>query len=60
MEKEFKLTLTEAICVVNCGWKTEQEKELVNYAHKLIRQESDRKHLEYQLFIINQKLEKLK
>ena len=59
-ETEFKLTLIEALCITKCGWKTEQEKELFEYATKIVQNESKKHHLKYQLFIVNSKLEALK
>lgn len=60
MEKKFELTLIEALCVINCGWKTEHEKELFEYATKIVQNESEKHHLKYQLFVVNSKLEALK
>lgn len=60
MKKYFKLTLIEALCVMKCGWKTEQEKELFNYATKIVQNESEKLHLKHQLFVVNSKLENLK
>lgn len=52
----MKLTLTEALCIIECGWSTEKEKELFDYAQKLIKHQCVKKHLEYQLETVNQKL----
>lgn len=60
MERKFELTLIEALCVMKCGWKTEQEKELFDYATKIVQNESEKHHLKYQLFVVNSKLENLK
>ena len=62
MNKEtgFKLTLIEALCISKCGWKTEQEKELFDYATEIVQNESEKQHLKYQLFVVNSKLEALK
>ena len=57
-ENNFELTLVEAICVINCDCKTKQEKELFDYANALIKKEGEKKHLEYQLFVVNQNLKK--
>ena len=59
MEKKFELTLIEALCVFKCGWKTETEKELFDYAAMIIQNESNKLHLKYQLFVVNQKLNDL-
>ena len=60
MENKFELSLIEAICVMKCGWKTEEEKELFDYSTKIVQNESEKQHLKYQLFIVNTKLEALK
>ena len=60
MEKKFELTLIEALCIMKCGWKTENEKELFDYATKIVQNESKKQHLKYQLFVVNSKLEALK
>ena len=59
MEKKFELTLIEALCIVQRGWETEQEKELFDYAEKIIQHERKKQHLKYQLFILNSKLESM-
>jgi len=59
MENKFKLTLIEALCVINCGWKTKEEKELFEYATMIVQNESEKHHLKYQLFITNSKLKEL-
>ena len=60
MEKKFELTLIEALCVMKCGWITEQEEELFDYAKKIVQNESEKLHLKYQLFVVNSKLDALK
>ena len=60
MEKNFELTLIQALCVMKCGWGNEQEKELFDYATEIVQNESEKHHLKYQLFIVNSKLEALK
>ena len=60
MEKNFELTLIQALCVMKCGWGNEQEKELFDYATKIVQNESKKHHLKYQLFVLNSKLEALK
>ena len=55
-----ELNLNEALCIINVGWKTEVEKELYDYAFKVVRKTAETKHLEYQLHKVNEKLEKLK
>ena len=55
-----ELELNEALCIINIGWGTEVEKELYDYACKIVRKVAETKHLEYQLYKVNEKLEKLK
>jgi len=55
-----ELKLNEALCIINVGWRTEVEKELYDYACRVVRKVSETKHLEYQLHKVNEKLEKLK
>ena len=42
MENKFELTLIEALCVMKCGWKTEKEKELFDYATECEIKSNDR------------------
>ena len=59
MGNTFELTIVEALCVLRCGYKTPQEKELYDYAEKIIQKESDMLHLKYGLFSVNRKLNAL-
>ena len=55
-----KLLLIDALCIVNTGWRTEQEKELLDNAYLVIKQHSEVLHLEYQRQCIDEKLNKIK
>lgn len=59
MENKFELTLVEALCVIHCGWETKEEEELFDYARIIVKNESEKHHLKYQLCNINSKLEEL-
>jgi|688.fasta_scaffold443097_2 hypothetical protein len=52
----MKLTLEEAICIINTGWTTEEEKELLDIAYNTIRKKSNILHLNYQKTKIEDKL----
>jgi hypothetical protein len=52
----MKLTLEEAICIINIGWTTEEEKELLDIAYNTIRKKSNILHLNYQKTKIEDKL----
>ena len=51
-----QLSLIDALCIVKTGWRTEQEKELLDNAYLLIKQHSEILHLEYQKQCIEEKL----
>lgn len=44
----MELTLEEAICIIQTGWKTEKEKELYDFAFSIIRKKSSILYLNYQ------------
>ena len=52
----MELTLEEAICIIQTGWKTEEEKELLDIAYNVIREKSNILHLMYQKTKIEDKL----
>jgi hypothetical protein len=52
----MKLTLEEAICIINTGWRTEEEKELLDIAYNIVRKKSNILHLKYQKTNIEDKL----
>jgi len=53
-----QLSLISALCIVKTGWRTEQEKELLDNAYLVIKQHSELLHLEYQKECIDEKLKK--
>ena len=55
-----KQLLIDALCIVKTGWRTEQEKELLDNAYLVIKQHSEVLHLEYQKQCIDEKLNKIK
>ena len=60
MSNNKNLSLIDAICIVKTGWRTEQEKELLDNAYLVIKQHSEVLHLEYQKQQIDEKLTKIK
>ena len=56
MSNNKTLSLIDALCIVKTGWRTEQEKELLDNAYLLIKQRSEILHLEYQKQCIEEKL----
>ena len=58
-ENKFNLSLLEALCIQDCGWSTEQDKELYDYAYTVIQKEVKKLRLNYQMFIIKNKLEEI-
>ena len=56
MSNDKKLSLVDALCIVKTGWRTEQEKELLDNAYLLIKKHSEILHLEYQKQCIEEKL----
>lgn len=59
MSNNKELSLIDALCIVKTGWRTEQEKELLDNAYLLIKQHSEILHLEYQKQCIEEKLTKI-
>jgi hypothetical protein len=55
-----QLSLIDALCIVKTGWRTEQEKELLDLAYLLIKKHSEVLHLEYQRQCIDEKLTEIK
>jgi hypothetical protein len=60
MTNNKQLSLIDALCIVKTGWRTEQEKELLDNAYLVIKQHSEILHLEYQKQQIDEKLTKIK
>ncbi len=60
MSNKQQLSLIDALCIVNTGWRTEQEKELLDNAYLVIKQHSEVLHLKYQRQCIDEKLNKIK
>jgi len=60
MTNNKQLSLIDALCITRTGWRTEQEQELSNNAYLVIKQHSERLHLEYQRQCIDEKLNKIK
>jgi hypothetical protein len=60
MKNNKQLSLIDALCIVKTGWRTEQEKELLDNAYLVIKQHSEILHLEYQRECIDEKLTKIK
>jgi len=58
-ENKFNLSLLEALCIQNCGWSTEQDKELYEYACTVVKKEVEKLRLNYQMVIIKNKLEEI-
>jgi hypothetical protein len=60
MTNNKQLSLIDALCIVKTGWRTEQEKELLDLAYLLIKKHSEVLHLEYQRQCIDEKLTEIK
>jgi hypothetical protein len=60
MTNNKQISLIDALCIVKTGWRTEQEKELLDNAYLVIKQHSEILHLEYQRECINEKLTQIK
>ncbi len=60
MTNNKQISLIDALCIVKTGWRTEQEKELLENAYLVIKQHSEILHLEYQRECINEKLTQIK
>jgi len=43
----MKLTIEESLCVMEAGWSTDEEKELLDLACKVIRTEARRLHAQH-------------
>ena len=54
-----ELTLIEALCIMEHGWHSEEEKHLYGKSLSLISKEAQRLHLEYQKQLIEEKLQNL-
>lgn len=52
------MTIVEALCIVQCGWTTEQEHELLSKAEDKLHEESKFLHLKYQKDKAEQLLDK--
>jgi hypothetical protein len=60
MTKNKQLSLIDALCILRTGYKTQQESELSDHAYLVIKQHSERLHLEYQRQCIDEKLNAIK
>jgi hypothetical protein len=60
MSNYENLSLIDALCIVKTGWRTEQEKELLDNAYLVIKKHSEILHLEYQRECIDEKLTEIK
>ena len=60
MTKNKQLSIIDALCIVKTGSRTEQERELLDHAYLVIKQHSERLHLEYQRQCIDEKLNAIK
>jgi len=56
MSNNKELSIIDALCIVKTGWRTEQEKELLDNAYLVIKKHSEILHLEYQKKCIEEKL----
>jgi hypothetical protein len=56
----MEISITEALCIFNSGWRTPIEKELFDKSYNIIREEARRLHLIYQKQSIDKQLEDLK
>ena len=54
-----ELELIEALCIVQIGLTIEEERELYDYAYKVVEKVAKTKHLEYYIHKIKQELERL-
>jgi hypothetical protein len=54
-----ELTINDALCIIHGGWSGDDEGELFNIACRMIKKESEKLHLKYQLQKVNQKLKEL-
>jgi hypothetical protein len=52
----MELTLEEAICIILTGWRTEEEKELLDIAYNIIRKKGNILYLNYQKIKIEEAL----
>ena len=60
MSNKKQLSLIDALCIMNTGVRTAQEKELLDNAYLLIKQHSEVLHLEYQRQCIDERFNKIK
>ena len=60
MTNNKQLSLIDALCILRTGYKTQQESELSDHAYLVIKQHSERLHLEYQRQCIDEKLNAIK
>lgn len=51
-EAKNKMSLIEALCVINTGWSTDEEHDIFIEAHNVVSKESKR-------IVLNKKLENL-
>lgn len=52
----MQITIEEALCIIQCGWSTNEQRELYEIAYNTVRTISNRKHLQYQKMLIEKKL----
>jgi hypothetical protein len=55
-QNKMELTLEEAICIILTGWRTEEEKELLDIAYNIIRKKGNILYLNYQKIKIEEAL----
>jgi hypothetical protein len=55
----MEISITEALCIFNSGWRTPIEKELFDQSYNVIREEARRLHLIYKKQSIDKELEDL-
>jgi len=51
-----EISVTDALCIIEAGWSTDLERELLNIAHEVIQKRARILHLEYQKEKINKEL----
>ena len=59
MENTFELTVSQALIILAKPNKPFKNKELYEYANKVVQHESDKIHLEYDLYLVRKRLERL-
>ena len=57
--KPHTLSLIDALCIVKIGYGTQQERELGDHAYLVVKQHSEKLHLEYKRQCIDEKLDQI-